>query len=400
MFHYTMRPHPPAGSGHRNQMHVLGSLTSVTDWFVAISGGRIGGTVTDDALHVRWAGEWLLKAQERGDGGYAHCYHLTKGWLRPYAEITGFTIPTLLHLSDALALGQFRDSAINAGEWLLVVQAPDGSFQDLRKDPRVFDTAQALRGYLSLFQLTHDSRYLDAAVRGARWMVACQATDGAWRRHAFQGRPHTFYAYASCVLAQWGQFLGDQTLLDAARRHVGWVMGQQLPNGYFQWMDFTGEVPFLHTIAYTLKGLLESYRVFQDASLLASVLRAIAQLLDAARRDQILRSQYDQEWRATNRERCLTGLAQWADVLLDVFQDTQDPQLLTSARQALTYLKGKQLMRGSANIRGALPNSIPLWGEYGPMGCANWNAKFFIDALLRSRSLLLGQAPRGLSRVR
>ncbi len=35
-----------------------------------------------------------------------------------------------------------------------------------------------------------------------------------------------------------------------------------------------------------------------------------------------------------------------------------------------------------ANLRGGIPGSDPIWGDYIPLALPNWAVKFYIDALL------------------
>jgi hypothetical protein len=54
-----------------------------------------------------------------------------------------------------------------------------------------------------------------------------------------------------------------------------------------------------------------------------------------------------------------------------------------AAERCLRFLLRHQLNQPRRpEVHGALPGSIPLWGEYFPWGFPNWGAKFLIDALL------------------
>src|SRR5262249_32829432 len=57
----------------------------------------------DDLDHVRAAAEWLAAAQDsQPDGGISGRYHLARGWTSSYPETTGYTVPTLLAVAEAL----------------------------------------------------------------------------------------------------------------------------------------------------------------------------------------------------------------------------------------------------------------------------------------------------------
>jgi len=54
-----------------------------------------GGQPRAEEAHVRSAVAWLGAAQRAsGGGGFAHSYHLLRGWERPYPETTGYILPT------------------------------------------------------------------------------------------------------------------------------------------------------------------------------------------------------------------------------------------------------------------------------------------------------------------
>ncbi len=46
------------------------------------------------------------------------------------------------------------------------------------------------------------------------------------------------------------------------------------------------------------------------------------------------------------------------------------------------YLKAIQHLKGSIYIKGSLPASYPIWGDYGPWVINSWGIKYFIDALI------------------
>jgi hypothetical protein len=56
--------------------------------------------------------------------------------------------------------------------------------------------------------------------------------------------------------------------------------------------------------------------------------------------------------------------------------------------RAIELVKRAQpLMHPHSGIRGGIPGSDPIWGDYLTMALPNWAAKYFIDALLRKEAL-------------
>lgn len=336
---------------------------------------------------ARMAGDWLLAAQAHStDGdGYARRFSLYRGWDKGYIETTGYIVPTLLDLSDRLGEPKYRDSALRAGAWLLGVQKPDGAFADIDSGKsQAFDTGQVLLGLNRLAVETGEERYLNAAVRAAKWLDANLEDDGPWRRAAFNERPHAYYTRVAAAQLETGRIAGLDHLIASATCNLAWSADQRQPNGYYRYSEFEpGVDALLHTIVYVLEGFVMAYDLTGDrrwGDHAAEGAVTLSKLVDG---QGLLHSQYAPDWTATNTERCVTGLAQYAGVCFDVVRQGGDPALQGVGRKVLNYLMDIQL-DDDAEMAGALPSSMPPWGYYGGMELFNWNVKFYLDALLRS----------------
>jgi hypothetical protein len=78
-------------------------------------------------------------------------------------------------------------------------------------------------------------------------------------------------------------------------------------------------------------------------------------------RDLVLFSQYDNQFVAVNREKCLTGLAQWSLVCLALHAQTGDEGYLDCAIVSLFYVLSKQI-QGDGDLRGA-PGLVTAGGR-------------------------------------
>jgi folate-dependent phosphoribosylglycinamide formyltransferase PurN len=79
---------------------------------------------------------------------------------------------------------------------------------------------------------------------------------------------------------------------------------------------------------------------------------------------------------------------------------TGDSRFLNAALKAIDLVKRAQPMSNpNPGIRGGIPGSDPIWGDYIRMALPNWAAKFFIDALLVKRAAMraLAQRPHGVA---
>ena len=268
-----------------------------------------------------------------------------------------------------------------AGEWLLSVQRSDGAFCGYEAEkPLVFDTGQVVTGLLALYQLTEDDRYLQAAQRAGDWLLIQQAADGSWVACAYGGVPHSYYSLVSVALIRLGIASGDQDYILAARKNLDWVANQQLPNGWFRHSSFfADDQAVLHTIAYTLQGLVEAGELLHHERYLKAA-EFSADCLKRAEPEGLPFGFYDSQWRAQDSSRCLTGLAQMGWVWAHLDHNHRGQGNLVAAENAFNYLTAHQtILTGPDWLRGAIAGSAPLWGSYLPFTYPNWSVKFFID---------------------
>lgn len=355
----------------------------------------------EDHDHLRAAAVWLAAAQDAmPDGGVSGRYRLKGGWSSSYPETTGYIVPTLLALADVLQDHRFRERASRAVDFLLRLQLADGAFpagevhENISK-PSVFNTAQILHGLVAWHAATRDPRALAAARRAGDWLVAAQDADGAWRKHQYLDVTTTYTAHASCWLAELGRYARDPAYLRAAERHLEWVLTyRDRDTGWIDLAGFSTEdhqarLASTHTIAYTLWGMLFTSEIVDSTDGVDAVRHAAH---GAARRLELsgrLPGVLDCRWRACASYDCLTGNAQMALIWFRLFELDGDPRLLNAALKALDAVKAAQPMFSrQPGIRGGVPGSDPLWGDYLYMALPSWGAKFLIDALLAKRRVL------------
>lgn len=367
-----------------NYSFLLSFLKNYHEVFASLLAMR-NTDIHENIYHLKLAGDWLLKAQSvNDDGGYSHSYSIYNGWGKSYPETTGYIIPTMLNLGEYLNNEQYISSAIKSGNWLLKIQQSDGSFPDISGYKQIFDTGQIIEGLISLYNKAGKGEFLDLAVKAGDFLVENQDSDGKWAKLSYNNIPHTYYSRVAANLLKLHVITGEHKYKASAEKNLLWITRQQNDNGYFKFMSFLpDELPYLHTIIYVLEGLLDCYKVLKSEELFACLKKTVAKLVSINKeRDFILYSQYDENWRFPRKEKCLTGLAQWADLLLRLYMLTKEEEYFKQAVKTIYYLKSKQIQGGSENILGAIPGSIPIWGSYFRFSFNNWTIKFFIDALL------------------
>jgi uncharacterized protein YyaL (SSP411 family) len=322
------------------------------------------------------------------------------GWDSAYPETSGYIIPTLLNAAE-----RFRDmrpdllrSVATAGQWLLTIQNPDGSFNGMDDGrPQVFDTGQIVFGLRAIHAATGGAHYMDAALKAADWVAGVQDANGAWSSFSCHSRRHTYYARVAWALAVMSQEVDDDRLRIAAMRNAEWVLAQQQTDASFADSGFVPGETVLHTIAYTLQGLVETGVILGMRECVVAADRTAAVVVRMWR-ERTLRGYYGQNWHPLGRSVCLTGLVQLAIVLMRLHRVLGREHYLPIAEEMASAVAARQIRAsGAVDLDGAIPGSTPLWGRYCPLSFPNWAPKFLVDCHLLAEEIGSGQEPFGHS---
>jgi uncharacterized protein YyaL (SSP411 family) len=364
---------------------------------------RGGGLDLEERLDATF--RWLCAAQDAAiDGGVSGHFDLLTGrWSAPYPETTGYIIPTFLALADVRGEPQARERALRMADWETDIQMEDGAVLSgllgVRMGPAVFNTGQAIFGWISAFEVSGDDRYAQAARSAARWLESHQGADGAWRGEILSvmttAEVHSYNVRCAWALAYAADVLGEDDFMLTARRNCDWVLTQQNEVGWFDHAGFTDtDVPLLHTISYVIEGLLGVYAFTQDERYLQAALRALDPIVDLCRAGPI-GGRLDSHWRGTVSWRCVTGDAQIAVVLHRLASHYPNREYAELARRLIEDVAQMQLRLAPSHngpsgqpveianpAVGGVPGSFPIWGEYMRFAFPNWAAKFYLDALL------------------
>jgi hypothetical protein len=351
-----------------------------------------------DEFHLMAAMDWLCLAQDAcGKGGISASYIPKDGWDLPFPETTGYIIGTFLAYARHSGRKDFNDRAIQMGDWELTIQDPGGGIRSRldKPDLRVFNTGQVLLGWCSLYELTDNPRYIDAARRAGLYLIQKQEKNGSWIQDSYCGA-RTYYSRVDWGLLRLAKFTDEQQFAQAAYLHLQWVMDQQLDSGWFVNGGFNNDLPITHVIGYTLQGLLEAHALVTssnlpapDIDLLAPVRKAADALIDAAERfiiagiKGLLPTAFDENWNGRGKHSCLTGNAQIACVLFRLTQITGESKYSKLAELIINATKRTQLIDTTVpGVRGAIPGGFPIYAGYFPFGYPNWATKFLADALM------------------
>jgi len=351
----------------------------------------------DHQMHLEAAIQWLKHAQDMtSDDGVSQTYLVrSHRWAPSYPETTGYIIPTFYDYWKLSGDSDCRDRAIRMTDWECDIQLPDGgvlagALGD-SDQPTIFNTGQVLFGWVRAFQEENEERYREAAAKAANWLCNAQDDDGCWRQF---GSPLTtrninlYNTRSAWGLAEVHRITEEKRFLDAAVRNLEWALAQQQDNGWFPHNCLQDDTqPFVHTIAYAMRGFLEIGDYAKREDLLAAAVKVGDAVLQALPENGFLPGRFDANWQPTVRWSCLTGNAQIAINWGRLYQITGEPRFRDAVPRINRFTKSTQKLNGIQNELGGIKGSHPINGGYHPWQYPNWAAKFFADALMMEEEI-------------
>ena len=350
-------------------------------------------------LRAQLAARWLARAQDAmPDGGVSYGYfpfRSARGWRESYPETTGYTVPTLFDYAHISGDVEFRDRAIRAARFVAGCQMASGAIYGGRVRstfagaiPVAFNTGMALLGFSAAYRRTGDAFFRECARKAAEFLVRDVDVDGQFRSHGpfvHSGIIKTYSVLCAWPLYLAGQDCGEPEYCRTAMLVCDASLRQQRENGWFDnnCLSPMDDTPLLHTIAYTLQGLLEVGILSGERRYVAAAQQALDHLLPFCA-GGFLHSRWFANWEPAALSSCLTGAAQIAIVGYRLAAHTGEPRYRHAADAVVNYLKAVQPSGAGADpeIAGAIGGSFPLVGAYMRNGFPNWATKFLLDALI------------------
>jgi MoaA/NifB/PqqE/SkfB family radical SAM enzyme/predicted SAM-dependent methyltransferase len=362
----------------------------------------LNNSVKTDEFHLQKAIDWLLTAFDAAEGrGVSAIYDLIdKKWNVAYPETTGYIIPTLIEFSKQTNNYWIIDKAIQMADWEIALQWKNGGIGEpvgvFGQKPRIFNTSQVMLGFLSCYELTGDSKYLNAAISAGDWITDCQEKDGSWKVNTYKG-PRSYHIRTAWSLMELFKVSDDQKYSEAANNNIKYTLSLAQENGFINntSLEDPGK-PWTHLIAYTLVGLLEIYRLINDkeykTQLMSVLINSAENLTHYYNKNRERQNfpcfpgTFDKNWQSNDNWSCITGDAQLEYFLRSMHRQTKYPQYLECADKVLNDLKYLQILdagENNKNIHGSLSGSYPVEGEYCKYKIPNWGVKFFADSLIQ-----------------
>ncbi len=332
--------------------------------------------------HRDLAVDWILNAQNVGpDSGVSAYYHIDSGYCQTsYPEVTGYIVPTMFDTAILTGEQRYRDAAIEMIDWVTSVQLDTGAATSMDfSTPYVFDTGQDILGWVRVYEETHNAIYLDAAINAGDWLSSIQQPDGWFPTTAYSKSTHTYHSRVAWALLRLSEVSQRSIYRDMAILNLNWVVSKQQDNG---WFDISANDEITHLIAYTGRGLLEASVLLGTDDYLQSARRLADVLLEIQLDSGRLYGRYDFRWHPTVEWHCVTGDLQIAIIWLRLYHMTGNEDYHRGAKSAIVHVTKIQNIESSEKgIRGGIPGSDPLGGDYCPRQYLSWGTKFYIDAV-------------------
>jgi hypothetical protein len=349
----------------------------------------------EDIIHLKETIKWLKNAQDACHGnGVSATYYLGRGWDVAYPETTGYIIPTFLTFSELYDDTDLLNRAIKLGDWEIEIQTNSGGIlsNPLHQKTRVFNTGQVILGWCALYEKTKNQKYLHAAMKAGEYLIEMQEQDGQWIRNTYCGS-RTYHARVDWALLRLGLLSQNNKFIIAAEKNLRWVIKQQNKNDFFENCGFNDDVPNMHVLSYTIRGLLECYaqniEIINQLNFLQNIIKTADRLCIIVEEKAIenikglIPTSLQNNWITNDNDACLTGNAQFAIFLYRLYQITGNLHYIKIAEIIIKALKRTQLINEKyPNISGAISGSYPIYRGYMPNCFPNWAAKFFADALI------------------
>lgn len=356
---------------------------------------RTNRKIYSNEIHLKKGIDWLIKAQKiTRDGGVSSSFSLIFGWRPSYPETSGYIIPTFFDYYGLSNNQYYLRKCKEIADWECSIQLEEGGFQggNINKDKKaiVFNTGQVILGLVRAYKELKHKRYKDSAIMAGEFLVGNQEKDGNWIKNCFNSIPHTYNVRVAWALLELFKITNEERFKDAAIRNLNWALKQTTSNHWFLLNSFKERgPPLLHTIAYAIRGFLESGIILENEKLINVALNSSLNLLNYYEKYGFLPARFNSKWQSNDFYSCLTGDAQLSIIWLKLYQIFKDKKFLFNAIKLNNYLKSTQILESRwKDIDGAIKGSDPLWGLYNMFGFPNWATKFFCDALMLEMDIL------------
>lgn len=336
--------------------------------------------------------DWI-KASFEACGGkgsaayYSRLRHPLRGWSAAYPETTGYLIETMLDYNQLLHEDWLFDYAKSGADWICNLQKENGALPGgLGENGKesVFNTGMMLFGLVAMYEKTNDQKYIDTCQKAVNWLINILEKDGSWRLGAYQKDfTPSYYTRVIWAVLHTNKHLQNIDIQHNMQNALDYYKAKKQANGTVKdWAFRPNEAAFTHTIAYTMRGFLESAIILKDNDALNIAENMVKMLyLDFEKRGK-LAGAYDENWKGNYKFTCLTGNAQLSINTNRLFQITDNQSYKSFSEELYETVANAPCGIPIKGYYGGIAGSSPYWGKYQPMQMINWATKFWLDATI------------------
>jgi hypothetical protein len=240
--------------------------------------------------------DWLLSSgivindSENENFGGVHAYYDSQnheyGFL--YPEITGYFLSMLRFLHERNPNEKYTSLAKTSGNWIIKISEKYGGIiQGISKDKTKldlvysFDTAICAKGLLDCFMITKEEKFFNQGKKLCDWIIdEALESDGTvkpvknLKNQKFEEDDMYWYKQKGCLhiktimpLLQIYQMTKEEKFLNAAELIINTAPLFQNDDGSIT-LHQKNQTIHLHSLCYTIEGLLFAYGVTKDENLL------------------------------------------------------------------------------------------------------------------------------------
>ncbi len=354
------------------------------------------------------AESWLLKSGiyilDRSDPNYGAIYsyydYKVKKYELVYAEATGYVISLLKYLYSINKDSKLIDFARTSGDWLIrlaekyngiiVMGIKDGN--EVRQ-AYAFDNGICCKGFLDLYDLTGDRKYLEYAEKIADWLVNKALNEDGSVKPMFDidtgnfvqdekiwyKASGSFHSKITISLLQLYSINKDDKIRDAAMKVCDWALGQQKPDGSFAVNKYNRSVN-LHAHCYTIETLLYAYESQNMRKFFEAAEKGVDWILNVQEPDGSIWLWHGDRFA---KMKASYAIAQATRLFLLMHMLTGKANLKDSAKKALDFLVNMQSSEQESRINGGFYEDVRRYGfmTRNSSHVTSWATMFAIQAL-------------------
>ncbi|MBN1233753.1 MAG: hypothetical protein JXA60_10410 [Candidatus Coatesbacteria bacterium] len=347
-----------------------------------------------DDKHYNALIDWIGKAYRNTPMNLAFPagYNLEQGWLKGKETTAALALVFFLKINEE----RFIEVAKSLADYLVSRQVPVGWYFPSDKkppvNPSIYTTAVIIDALLKAYSKFNDEAYIESAINAGNWLISIQASDGTWRRFSPHGRPQSFHAIAASKLAKLYEVTLETGFKLGAIKYMEWLKSMYEPR--IPWIYHMERKEGISTktrdMALTLLGMVEIAEQLSLHDIMARASDFAEKILEVYREKSFLYPAYSIEWKPEVKSYAdILGYAYMARTFLNLDKLKQCVAFGGIARSMIQYIKKTHVIEGKEDFVGALKLSQPIHKGEKPLTFSSDATIVFADLLYDAKTDLL-----------